>query len=630
MRGHETPTRPVPLREIVRRFWPYAAPAPPLAVAQRRAGAARPGADDGRDLAVQDRRRRRAHRPRLRAVPAWSPASYVALTVGCRRSLGGAERMLSTWLSQRFLIDLRLDLLRHLQSLSIDFFTRSRLGDLLSRVSSDVSAIETFLVSGTGDTVALLLQVRAVHRRAVLPQLAAGAGLPRRDAAVRAWRRATSPAGSSGSPASGSGCRARSAASSSRRSATCCWSRRTTRASASSTGSRARRRPKYRRRDASRRGCGRSTRPRSTSSSCRDADRARRRRLPALPRPADRRCAAGVPHLPQPAVQPGARARQPGHRRVLRLGRRRAGARAVRGAAAGAGPAGRVPTCRARGRARQPAGRRRTPTREPTGRRSTTSGSTSGPARWSRSSAPAARASPRWRACCCASARPDAGAVRLDGHDLRDLTQSVAAPQRRGPAPGDAHLRRDHRRQHRVRQPRGQPGARSSPRREAADAHAFVTALPDGYDTRVGERGRRLSGGQAQRRRHRPRPAARRARAAARRAHDRAGRRAPPTGSASRCAASCRAARPLIISHNLAFTRAATSIVVLDRGRIVERGTHEELLRRRRPLRRALGAVRVRLLPRRRDSARTATALVEQEPAASPACSRRRSSHAAS
>ena len=56
--------------------------------------------------------------------------------------------MLSTWLTQRFLVDLRSELLRHLQRLPLDFFTRLRLGDLMARVAGDVSAIESFLVSG--------------------------------------------------------------------------------------------------------------------------------------------------------------------------------------------------------------------------------------------------------------------------------------------------------------------------------------------------------------------------------------------------------------------------------------------------------------------------------------------------
>ena len=113
----------------------------------------------------------------------------------------------------------------------------------------------------------------------------------------------------------------------------------------------------------------------------------------------------------------------------------------------------------------------------------------------------------------------------------------------------------------------------------AADADGFIRALPEGYDTQIGERGRRLSGGQGQRLAI--------ARAMLRDAPvlllDE-----PTTGLDAR--STTRLVNPLrrlmagratvIISHNLVTVREATSIVVLDQGRVVERGTHEELLRR--------------------------------------------------
>jgi ABC-type multidrug transport system fused ATPase/permease subunit len=114
----------------------------------------------------------------------------------------------------------------------------------------------------------------------------------------------------------------------------------------------------------------------------------------------------------------------------------------------------------------------------------------------------------------------------------------------------------------------------------AADAHTFIEALPEGYDTPIGERGRRLSGGQGQR--------IAIARAMLRDAPvlllDE-----PTTGLDVH--SSARLIEPLrrlmagrstiIISHNLATVRKADAIVVLDQGRVVERGTHEELLERR-------------------------------------------------
>lgn len=112
---------------------------------------------------------------------------------------------------------------------------------------------------------------------------------------------------------------------------------------------------------------------------------------------------------------------------------------------------------------------------------------------------------------------------------------------------------------------------------EAADAHEFIQQLPEGYDTRVGQRGRLLSGGQRQR-------------IAIARAMI---RDAPillldePTTSLDAEAAQ-RILAPLrrlmagrttiVISHNLLTVRDAQQIIYLDRGMITEAGTHDELL----------------------------------------------------
>ena len=112
---------------------------------------------------------------------------------------------------------------------------------------------------------------------------------------------------------------------------------------------------------------------------------------------------------------------------------------------------------------------------------------------------------------------------------------------------------------------------------QAAEAHEFVTALPQGYDTPVGERGMKLSGGQRQRL-----------------ALARAILKNPPIlildEATSAVDNETEAAiqrsldrlvvgrTSLIIAHRLSTVRQATCIHVLDGGRIIESGAHEQLL----------------------------------------------------
>ncbi|MFE0175391.1 ABC transporter ATP-binding protein [Streptomyces sp. NPDC059002] len=113
----------------------------------------------------------------------------------------------------------------------------------------------------------------------------------------------------------------------------------------------------------------------------------------------------------------------------------------------------------------------------------------------------------------------------------------------------------------------------------AAQIHDHIASLPDGYDTVVGERGHRFSGGEKQRLaiartilRDPPVLILDEATSALDTRTERAVQEAIDALSANRTT--------LTIAHRLSTVRGADQIVVLDGGRTAERGTHEELLER--------------------------------------------------
>ncbi|GGU95606.1 ABC transporter permease [Streptomyces filipinensis] len=88
----------------------------------------------------------------------WIAPAYLGLVV-FSGILGFADDVLSTWVGERFLLSLRSDVFRHVQGLSLGFFERRRLGDVLSRVTGDVDAVETFLLSGVADILYYVVQL---------------------------------------------------------------------------------------------------------------------------------------------------------------------------------------------------------------------------------------------------------------------------------------------------------------------------------------------------------------------------------------------------------------------------------------------------------------------------------------
>jgi len=171
---------------------------------------------------------------------------------------------------------------------------------------------------------------------------------------------------------------------------------------------------------------------------------------------------------------------------------------------------------------------------------------------------------------------PSSGIIRIDGHDLRDVTlDSLAASI--GMVTQETHLFHDTIRTNLTYAKMDATQAEIESAARAANIHDFVAGLPDRYDTIVGERGYRLSGGEKQR--------VALARVILKNPRilvlDEATSSLDSESESLIHDALKRvmAGRTsIVIAHRLSTILAADLILVMDRGKIVERGTHDELL----------------------------------------------------
>lgn len=171
---------------------------------------------------------------------------------------------------------------------------------------------------------------------------------------------------------------------------------------------------------------------------------------------------------------------------------------------------------------------------------------------------------------------PGDGVIRLDGHDVRSVTQASLRRQF-GVVTQEPFLFNDTiRRNITYARPDADDAAVEDAARQA-NAHEFIAMLPRGYETVVGERGVKLSGGQKQR------ISIARALLAEPKVLllDEATAAVEPESESIIQAAVTRAAAgrtSLIVSHRLSMVRDADQILVIEDGRITERGTHGELM----------------------------------------------------
>jgi ATP-binding cassette subfamily B protein len=170
----------------------------------------------------------------------------------------------------------------------------------------------------------------------------------------------------------------------------------------------------------------------------------------------------------------------------------------------------------------------------------------------------------------------DAGRISIDGQDVRQVTQQ-SLRQAIGIVPQDTVLFNDTVEYNIAygRTGAGRPEVEGAAR--AAHIHAFIASTPRGYETMVGERGLKLSGGEEQRvaiartlLKNPPVLIFDEATSALDSANERAIQAELQNAARNKTA--------LVIAHRLSTVVDAHQILVMEAGRILERGTHAELM----------------------------------------------------
>ena len=171
---------------------------------------------------------------------------------------------------------------------------------------------------------------------------------------------------------------------------------------------------------------------------------------------------------------------------------------------------------------------------------------------------------------------PTSGVIRIDGHDLKDVTLNSLSSAI-GMVTQETYMFHDTIRTNLTYAKMDATQSEIEAAAKAANIHQFIMDLPDRYDTIVGERGYRLSGGEKQR-------------IALARVILKDPRILVLDEATSSLDSESKSLiqdalkrvmagrTSIVIAHRLSTILAADMILVMDRGQIVERGTHEELL----------------------------------------------------